>query len=280
MAQRDYVSRGRSNPRRKSTGKKKNQAQGLPKTTLAVAVALMVIFAGGLYFIVHNKKEENVQNVPEPHHQPKGHGLPPKPEERWSYIKELENRPANEPSIQEPNATLNKPLNHAPQLTPEQKQLLEQMQADMRQPPISLKEVPYNSEPVPRSRVLINPPAQYEYVQQQHAQQQAGRLLPEQHSSEQQPAAPSQNTDETGKSKSETNSSRLMLQCGSFRTMEQAESVRANLAFAGIESQITTNDNWNRVVLGPYKNKSSAKKMRERVAGAGVPGCILRPTGG
>ncbi|MBC8948478.1 cell division protein FtsN [Xenorhabdus ehlersii] len=267
------MSRGRSNPRRKSTGKKKNQAQGLPKTTLAVAVALVVMFIGGLYFIVHNKQAENkqgesAQNASQSHHQTKGQGLPPKPEERWSYIKELENRPVNESSIQEGDATVNKPLNHPPQLTPEQKQLLEQIQADMRQPPISLKEVPYNSEPVPRSRV-INPPAQQQYTEQ---------ILPEQKSAavpEKKPSTSSQTS-----TKSEVNETKLMLQCGSFRTMEQAESVRANLAFAGIESQITTKDNWNRVVLGPYKNKASAEKMRERVAGAGVPGCILRPTGG
>ncbi|OTA14813.1 cell division protein FtsN [Xenorhabdus vietnamensis] len=278
MAQRDYVSRGRSNPRRKNTGKKKNQAQGLSKTTLAVAAVLMVMFIGGLYFIAHNQKEKSVQNSPKSNHQTKEYSLPPKPEERWSYIKELENRPVNESPIQDPNATstLNEPLNQAPQLTAEQKQLLEQMQADMRQPPILLKEVPYNSELVPRSRVLINPPAQqYEYAQQQHTQQQAG-----QHSSEQKPAAPIQSTSEAGKPKPEKNNSKLMLQCGSFRAMEQAESVRANLAFAGIESQIATKDNWNRVVLGPYRNKPSAEKMRERVAGAGVPGCILRPTGG
>lgn len=266
------MSRGRNNPRRKSTGKKKNQSQGLPKTTLAVAVALVAIFIGGLYFIVHNKQEENkqeesTQNTSQPHHQNKGHGLPPKPEERWSYIKELENRPVNESSIQEGDTTVNKPLNQPPQLTPEQKQLLEQIQADMRQPPISLKEVPYNSEAVARSQALISPPQQHT---EQHSPEQKPANVPEKRSS-----ASSQTS-----TKPEANEVKLMLQCGSFRTMEQAESVRASLAFAGIESQITTKDNWNRVVLGPYKNKASAVKMRERVAGAGVPGCILRPTGG
>ncbi|MEQ1969317.1 cell division protein FtsN [Xenorhabdus nematophila] len=256
MAQRDYVSRGRTNPRQKSTGNKKNQSQGLPKTTLAVAVALVVMLIGGLYFIVHSKKE-SVQNEPQPAHPSKGHGLPPKPEERWSYIKELENRPVNETSIPDPAATLNPPLNQATQLTPEQKQLLEQMQADMRQPPISLKEVPYNSDPVPRSRVVINPPAQ------ENAQNQ-----------------PEPSAQPVPAPKLTATESRVMLQCGSFRAAEQAESVRASLAFAGIESQITTKDNWNRVVLGPYKNQAGAEKMRTRVTEAGVSGCILRPAGG
>ncbi len=271
MAQRDYVSRGRNTPRRKSTGKKAKQAQGLSKTTLAIAVVLVVIFMGGLYFIVHHQKEENVQNAPQPHHKIKENSLPPKPEERWSYIKELENRPVNTPPIQEPDTTFNQ-QNRPHQLTPEQKQLLEQIQADMHQPPISLKEVPYNSEPVPRSHVLVNPPtSQYEY-----SQQQAEQRLSEEKSS----ASSSLNTSETSKPKSETTDSKWILQCGSFRAIAPAESVRASLAFAGIESQITTKDNWNRVVLGPYKNKASAEKMRERVANAGVPNCILRPLGG
>ncbi|MDX7991964.1 cell division protein FtsN [Xenorhabdus littoralis] len=287
MAQRDYVSRGRSNPRRKntgkSTGKKKNQAQGFPKTTLAVAVALVVIFIGGLYFIVHSKKE-SVQNAPQPTHQKKGHDLPPKPEERWSYIKELENRPVNESSIQDPTAILNQPLKPATQLTPEQQQLLEQMQADMRQQsPISLKEVPYNSDSVPRSRVVITPPAQQPFTQEQATQPQSGQYLPEQKPAvpqENKPSTSSPNSGEVSKPKPTVDKSKWMLQCGSFRAIEPAESVRASLAFAGIESQITTKDNWNRVILGPYKNKESAEKMRGRVAGAGVSDCILRPAGG
>ncbi|MBD2800413.1 cell division protein FtsN [Xenorhabdus sp. M] len=273
MAQRDYVSRGRNNPRRKGTGKKKNQSQGLPKTTLAVAVALMVTFVGGLYFIVHNKKE-SVQNAPHPTQQTKNHGLPPKPEERWSYIKELENRPVNESSIQEPSATWNQPLNNATQLTAEQKQLLEQMQADMRQPPVSLKEVPYNSEPVPRSRVEIIPPAQ-----QHMAKAQSEPSLPELTPRAEQDNKPAANLP-VNNPKTTTKGAGWVLQCGSFQGMEQAESVRASLAFAGIESQITTQNHWNRVIVGPYKNKEGAEKMRENVTNAGVPNCILRPAGG
>ncbi|MDC9620322.1 cell division protein FtsN [Xenorhabdus sp. XENO-7] len=261
MAQRDYVSRGRSNPRQKGTGKKKNQAQGLPKTTLAVAVALVVMFIGGLYFIAHTKND-SVQNAPPPAHHSKNQGLPPKPEERWTYIKELENRPVGLPSVQEPTSA-NQPINQPAKLTQEQLQLLAQMEADIRQPPTPLKEVPYNSEPVPRSQVIITPPEQKPLVAQEKT-----------------PPAQSLVPNEISKPKPAINESKLMLQCGSFRTIEQAESVRASLAFAGIESQITTKDNWNRVVVGPYKNKEGAEKMRSHVTDAGVPGCILRPAGG
>lgn len=54
---------------------------------VAIAAAVLVAFIGGLYFITHHKKEEAeaMQN-----RRAAGNGLPPKPEERWRYIKELE----------------------------------------------------------------------------------------------------------------------------------------------------------------------------------------------
>lgn len=51
---------------------------------VAIAAAVLVAFIGGLYFITHHKKEEAeaMQN-----RRAAGNGLPPKPEERWRYIK-------------------------------------------------------------------------------------------------------------------------------------------------------------------------------------------------
>ncbi|OCQ54362.1 Cell division protein FtsN [Photorhabdus australis subsp. thailandensis] len=264
MAQRDYVSRGRSNTRRKNTDRKKHQIQGLPKTTLAVAIALVVIFIGGLYFITHNKQESIPDALPK--HPQQNHGLPPKPEERWRYIKELENRPVGIETPRDPSSSGQ--INSQTKLTAEQRQLLEQMQADMQQPATSLPEVPYNGVQVPRSQVIIKPPAE--------TQQQPQETRPQQQVQTAQPQTPPA---EASKPKPAENAQRTILQCGSFRNMDQAESVRASLAFAGIESQITTGGGWHRVVLGPY-SKSTAAKMQERLKGVGVSGCILRVTGG
>ena len=56
---------------------------------VAIAAAVLVAFIGGLYFITHHKKEEAeaLQG-----NKVVGNGLPPKPKERWRYIKELESR--------------------------------------------------------------------------------------------------------------------------------------------------------------------------------------------
>ena len=82
-----------------------------------------------------------------------GNGLPPKPEERWRYIKELESRQPGVRAPTEPSA--GGEVKTPEQLTPEQRQLLEQMQADMRQQPTQLVEVPWNEQtPEQRQQTL------------------------------------------------------------------------------------------------------------------------------
>ena len=73
---------------------------------------------------------------------------------------------------------------------------------------------------------------------------------------------------------------RWMVQCGSFRGAEQAETVRAQLAFEGFDSKITTNNGWNRVVIGPVKGKENADSTLNRLKMAGHTNCIRLATGG
>ena len=91
---------------------------------VAIAAAVLVAFIGGLYFITHHKKEEAeaLQG-----NKVVGNGLPPKPEERWRYIKELESRQPGVRAPTEPSA--GGEVKNADQLTDEQRQLLAQMQA-------------------------------------------------------------------------------------------------------------------------------------------------------
>ncbi|MGH1596596.1 cell division protein FtsN [Yersinia proxima] len=288
MAQRDYVSRGRSGARRKSTSRKKRSAPAVSKTVMALAVALLVVFVGGLYFITHNKPGE----LPLlPSHDPRtGNGLPPKPEERWRYIKELENRQIGVPTPTEPSA--GGEVNSQTQLTNEQRQLLEQMQADMRQQPTQLSEVPYNQGmPVPRSAVTIKPPVTN--MQQQpltQPRQTTTQPIPAPQVQvqpqvtpprAQQPTAPvAQAATPPKPEKEKEKAQRWMVQCGSFKAADQAESIRAQLAFEGIESRITAGGGWNRVVLGPYSTKAAADKALQRLKGAGQSGCIPLAVGG
>ncbi|HHR6307567.1 TPA: cell division protein FtsN [Providencia alcalifaciens] len=279
MAQKDYVARGRSSARKKSKGKSK-KAQGLPLTTLLVAVAIVVLFVGGLFFITHNKKDAPQANLPTQAAKP-GSTLPPKPEEPWRYKRELEEPWQDYTSPAQPNT--NSGNIRQSDLTTEQRQLLEQMDSDRRQPVTNLQEVPFNGKPVPRSQVVINEPVK---SIETPTQRKPSVVEPK---PETRPAAPFQQAqaaikpEPKSEPKPETTPvnkmQNMIVQCGSFKTAEQAESVRATLAFAGIESRVTTGGGWHRIMLGPY-SKSTAESMRDRAAGVGVSGCILRASGG
>jgi len=59
------------------------------------------------------------------------------------------------------------------------------------------------------------------------------------------------------------------MQCGSFRTMTQAEKMRANMAFLGLEAKIKgvtgKNGKWYQVYLGPYERKRAAEADKHRI---------------
>ncbi|MGX5028925.1 cell division protein FtsN [Enterobacter asburiae] len=328
MAQRDYVRRGQPAPSRRKKSSSKSKQRNLPAVSpamVAIAAAVLVAFIGGLYFITHHKKEESeaLQG-----NKVVGNGLPPKPEERWRYIKELESRQPGVRAPTEPSA--GGEVKNADQLTDEQRQLLAQMQADMRQQPTQLNEVPWNEQtPAQRQQTLqlqrqrqaqiqqqqqqqwtqtqpVQQPKAQPYqqpqqqtrtvqsqpVQQPKAQPQKQAAQPYQdllqtpaHTTAQQPktqqAAPvTKETDAPKQTAEKKDERRWMVQCGSFKGAEQAETVRAQLAFEGFDSRITTNNGWNRVVIGPVKGKENADGTISRLKVAGHTNCIRLASGG
>ncbi len=291
---------------------------------VAIAAAVLVAFIGGLYFITHHKKEESdtLQG-----NKVVGNGLPPKPEERWRYIKELESRQPGVRAPTEPSA--GGEVMNPNQLTDEQRQLLAQMQADMRQQPTQLNEVPWNEQtPEQRQQTLQRQRqaqqqqqwAQTQPVQQPRTQprvteqtQQQARSTPAQpvqqqpkaqpqkqtaqaqpyqdllqtptHTTAQQPktqttAPVTKETSAPKQTAGKKDERRWMVQCGSFKGADQAETVRAQLAFEGFDSHITTNNGWNRVVIGPVKGKDNADGTIARLKLSGHANCIRLATGG
>ncbi|WP_222889128.1 MULTISPECIES: cell division protein FtsN [Enterobacteriaceae] len=329
MAQRDYVRRSQSAPSRRKTSTSRKKQRNTPAVSpamVAIAAAVLVAFLGGLYFITHHKKEESETLQSQ---KVTGNGLPPKPEERWRYIKELESRQPGVRAPTEPSA--GGEVMNPDQLTNEQRQLLEQMQADMRQQPTQLNEVPWNEQTPAQRQQTLQRQRQVQQLQQQQAQQQTQQQwaaaapktqprLTEQPQTRtvqsaqaprqtQQPkpaansqpyqdllqtpahtaaaapktqqAAPITREPEAAKPAAEKKDERRwMVQCGSFKGAEQAETVRAQLAFEGFDSRITTNNGWNRVVIGPVKGKDNADGTINRLKLAGHANCIRLASGG
>jgi cell division protein FtsN len=223
-------------------------------------------------------------------------------------------------------------VQNANQLTDEQRQLLAQMQADMRQQPTQLNEVPWNEQtPAQRQQTLqrasgatADSAATTAAVGANSAGTAAegtaagnGTAVPAARvrcslslsSSSQNAAAETGGSAVSGSAADasayhraaaenaagragdqrdrsaeadggEKDERRWMVQCGSFKGAEQAETVRAQLAFEGFDSRITTNNGWNRVVIGPVKGKENADGTISRLKMAGHTNCIRLASGG
>ncbi|AJA46056.1 cell division protein FtsN [Frischella perrara] len=101
MAQRDYVKKttkkkNKSKSRNVTKSKSNNKSRTMPTIMVLLAITLVVLFAAILYVVSTNKKDAKpvppVKNITEGPQST----LPEKPEERWTYLKELEKTDTNQ----------------------------------------------------------------------------------------------------------------------------------------------------------------------------------------
>jgi len=67
---------------------------------------------------------------------------------------------------------------------------------------------------------------------------------------------------------------KYIMQAGSFRSFEEADKLKAHLAFLGIESRIEKAEVgdaiWNRVRMGPFKSPSNVAKIKKQLKQNGI----------
>ncbi|USD41312.1 SPOR domain-containing protein [Vibrio sp. SCSIO 43135] len=68
-----------------------------------------------------------------------------------------------------------------------------------------------------------------------------------------------------------------IMQCGAYKTSEQAEARKLDIAFQGIKSEVRKKDgsSWYRVVLGPYKFKRDAERDKHKLQRAKIEPCAI-----
>lgn len=69
------------------------------------------------------------------------------------------------------------------------------------------------------------------------------------------------------------------MQCGSFRTQKQAETLKARIAFTGLEAQLKgvtgKSGTWYKVFLGPYPRKRLAEKDKHKLKRNNINYCQI-----
>ena len=69
------------------------------------------------------------------------------------------------------------------------------------------------------------------------------------------------------------------MQCGSFKTQKQAETLKARIAFSGLEAKIKSvmgkSGTWHKVFLGPYPRKRLAEKDKHKLKRNNINYCQI-----
>lgn len=68
-----------------------------------------------------------------------------------------------------------------------------------------------------------------------------------------------------------------IMQCGAYKTMQQAEARKLDIAFQGLSSKIRKKEDssWYRIVLGPYKFKRDAERDKHKLQRAKIEPCAI-----
>lgn len=70
-----------------------------------------------------------------------------------------------------------------------------------------------------------------------------------------------------------------LMQCGSFRSETDAQTLRARIALAGLEAQVRRSEGrngvWYRVILGPYETRRDAERDRHKLQRAQIHYCEI-----
>ncbi|MCS5712637.1 SPOR domain-containing protein [Candidatus Berkiella aquae] len=87
---------------------------------------------------------------------------------------------------------------------------------------------------------------------------------------ETQPQTTALTTPQASPAPSAETESKFIVQVGAFRTLQQAEELKAQLTLSGMQASIQTferspSDTWHRVYVGPFTNKSEAHVLQQRL---------------
>ncbi|GAB1667685.1 SPOR domain-containing protein [Mannheimia haemolytica] len=285
MPQRDYVAR--SNEKKS----KKNQKESNVKKILMLIIGLILLCAIGLWFLKSSAPTPIVPTTTQPSNPQAKSELPSRPEETWSYIRDLETRTVITDNSQTSQERL-------AQLTAEQKQQIEERRKQeearlaaeqAQQKPATDVSATEKTEEVKslteeelaakkaQEQALAQKQAeekcrQAELKKQQEAKKAEQAKLAEEKAKKEQPAKIVASA-ATLADKAANQAGKFGLQCGAFKNKAQAENMQARLAMAGFNARIASSADWNRVFVGPIGDRAATSRAQSNARS--VAECVI-----
>ncbi|MDD0824277.1 cell division protein FtsN [Mannheimia sp. AT1] len=279
MPQRDYIAR--SNEKKSKKTKKENNV----KKILTVIIVLILVSGVSLWFLKASAPTSVVPTTIQPNNQQSKSELPSRPEETWSYIRDLETRTVITDNSQTSQERL-------AQLTAQQKQQIEErrkqeearlaaqsQQNNTAGNTTTVEEALSESELAARAEeeaLLVQRAEERRREAERKRQEEAkkaeqARLAAEKAKKEQQAkivataASPAQ--------KAANQAGKFGLQCGAFKNKAQAENMQARLAMAGFNARIASSAEWNRVFVGPIGDRAATSRAQSNARS--VAECVI-----
>lgn len=233
MAQRDYV---RKKP--KPIIKPRNVI--LSNFMVVIAITLVILFSVILYKVSNNKTFKSTPTARTLTEKPQT-TLPDKPEERWTYLKELENPESVNPAA----LSVKKQSNQQNALD----NLINNTINNNKNYINNNTNTSSTTNTTTNATINNNSDLSNNTTQSK------------------------QNNSETTQTMS-SSSTDWLLQCGAFKDIANAESLKAKLAMLGINGYIKS-EHFHRILVGPFNSNAEAEKMIEELKRGGIKSCIV-----
>lgn len=284
-----------------SMARPKKKKKGMSVSTVLSIVIIILLASGlGLWLLKENAptpavpapNQVAVKPVPTT-------TLPSRPEEVYSYIRDLETREVvsdpnkglpksaqlskeqlkqlEEKRKQEEAARLAAEQPAQPEVGMETTQTAETTQTVETTQPATLSEAEIAAQKAREQKALEEKRKQAELKKQQElAKKEAEKAKAEKAKAEQtakteQPKAAAKT--EEKQTASQPKAGNFGLQCGAFKNKAQAENMQARLAMAGFNARIVSGADWNRVFVGPVGNRAAAATAQSNARS--VAECVI-----
>ncbi|WP_348666433.1 hypothetical protein [Arsenophonus symbiont of Ornithomya chloropus] len=254
MIQKDYINKKYITSRKNKHLNKTNQK--LPKNIIFKISIIISICIISLYYLSkksYTSKKSSLFNKSTfyksllPNINTKNNdNLPPKPEERWHYIQELKKKDNDLEKLYH-SVKSNVNSNNKNILNNKKKQLVTEIDNKKNNSSIKTLYKSKNKKNIKTSKEIIN-------------------LLPEKFTFDKKSILAAQN---------KIQQNYLIIKCLSFKKNEEIESMKANLAFLGLESNIIKNkSDFPTIRIEPY-NKETKKIKNDQLKSIDLSNCIL-----
>ncbi|OOH91487.1 cell division protein FtsN [Pasteurellaceae bacterium 15-036681] len=285
MPNRDYATRSRRSKR------------GVNKALILAIVAILFLVAGvSLWLLKTNAPAPTTPTQTQVQNNAPRSELPSRPEEVYSYIRDLETREVpvdknsklaqltkeQEQQIQRQKEEEQRKLEQKEKAT----QTAEQAQTVMAEttkeatqptPPVVKALTPEELEAQKAQELKI---AEEKRKQAELKKQQEAKKAEEQAKIAQDKAEAAKKAEQAKivakpatESAKATSAGKYGLQCGAFKNRAQAENMQARLAMAGYNARINSNGEWNRVVVGPVGDRAAASTAQSNARS--VAECLI-----